>query len=391
MPLLTSRGLAVTLSAAATLVAGLVTGSPALVVLGTAFGALVAGAALSLWVGGSPSAVRAHVDLPPAPLLQGAAATASLRFAVAVAVAVSGSRTSGPLLVEDPARAWVGDGSTRGVAQAADAGGVEPVGRDGPWRIVRLGRLCRVPPAGEASTVDVDVPTGRRGLRVLRPCPVWRADGLSLLVRRAGTTPPVPVLVCPRPVPVPVPGRRGAATATPLPVTAATSPSTAPVRQGDEGDEWTGLRAYVPGDRLAAVYWPHSVRRGELSVRAMSAASPDRLTVVVDLSTTAPAADVDSVVGVAAGMGVAALRQGRAVAVGAWRGGSTCRVASASTAAELLALLALVETMGGGWRTAAALGDADLDGVVVVFSRDGEVCVRGGLAPAAGSPSAGAT
>lgn len=377
MPQLTSRGVAVALFALAALASGLVTSTDPLVVLGAAAGALVVGAIISVCLGHDSPTVAARAELPPGPLLAQAAATVGLRFET------TQTRASGPLLVDDPARAWVRASAERKTTVHQS----QPAWRGAPRPIVRIGRLRRVRPVtGGASTMAIGVPTGRRGLVALVPCRIWRADGLWLCVRRVGATPSVPMLVCPSPIDVLGSDLSREVGAPEFAWSAPSSPAAADVatrrtqRTGD-GDQWTGLRDYVPGDRLAAVHWPLSLRRGRLLAREMSSGSVGQVMVVVDLSRNAVPADVDRVASWAAGIGVAALGRGRSVAVGVWRGGSTCRVVVPETVTELLSVLALVETMEERWRAARTVGAEEVDGGIVISAQNGEVCCRTSLVP----------
>lgn len=378
MPQLTSRGLAVALFGVAALTVGLVTSTAPLVVLGAGAAALVVAAVTSRCLGDESSAVGTRVELPPGPLLQRAAATLGLSFEI--------PRTSatGPLLIDDPARAWV----RKRVGHKTVGGDGGSAWRSGPRSIVRIGRLRRVPQAtGEASTMAVGVPTGRRGLATFGPCRLWRADWLQLCVRRVGATPSVPVLVCPNPTDVLGSNLSRELGASDVEWSAPSSPVAAdeaarPTQRTGDGDQWHGLRDHVPGDRLATVHWPLSLRRGRLLAREMSSGSADQVMVVVDLSTHAAPTDVDRVASAAAAIGVAHLRQGRSVAVGLWRGGSCCRVAAPETVTELLSLLALVETMEGRWQASSTLGAQEVDGGIVLFTEHGELCWRHVLAPA---------
>lgn len=241
----------------------------------------------------------------------------------------------------------------------------------------------------------IGVPTEYRGLVVLGPCRIWRADGLWLCVRRVGATPSVPMLVCPSPIDVPrrdLPHGVGApelAWSAPSPSSAADVATRRTKRTG-EGDQWSGLRDYVPGDRLAAVHWPLSLRRGRLLVREMSSSCDDPLVAVVDLSRDAVPTDVDLAASWAAGIGVAALRRGRSVAVGMWRGGSTCRVVASETLTELLSVLALVETMEERCPAPCTLGAEEVDGGIVISAHNGEVCCRTSLVAVANGATEGA-
>ena len=88
--------------------------------------------------------------------------------------------------------------------------------------------------------------------------------------------------------------------------TANRSPVSPRPRRDNFGD-FSGIRDYVPGDRLRLLCWPALARTGELMVRDFDDSGPHRVHVVADVRALNGAAGCESVLATAAGVGLAAL------------------------------------------------------------------------------------
>lgn len=331
--LVTTRGLLAAATAVGSLAAGLALGSPGLVALAAAIGAVLAAGIVTVLVHRRPSSSSCRVVVPAGIVYVHDDAT------VSVTVGGAGGRTLERVRVE----AEIG----------SDGGGVEAGWREiGRLGVARLSRLHPVGPlAGGASGVAIRVPTARRGILGLAPPRLWRADALGLVARAAGAGPGAAVVVCPRPVPVaggPVAARAGTTRHT----------------FGDAGSDGdrVGVRPYVPGERGSLVHWPTSARRGRLMVREDEDAGPRWLGILCDVrAPVSEAGALEDVVSLAAGVGLDAIGAGWGVVVGLVDDHGARTVAAVTGPAALLARLAALEPAerrtGTGTGT-GALGDA---------------------------------
>ncbi len=141
---------------------------------------------------------------------------------------------------------------------------------DGRWRRARSlpppgwagpRRRTVLAPAGRAVAALGDrftAPTDRRGILVLAPLRVWVHDPLALFGAPVATTGPAVVVVHPVPHPPPEPVAH---------------------RAMEGGGELTGLRPYIPGDRLHRIHWPALALYDQLLVRHFDAEAGRRLVV----------------------------------------------------------------------------------------------------------------
>ena len=103
------------------------------------------------------------------------------------------------------------------------------------------------------------VPTERRGRIEIGPMKALVTDPFGLASSVRTTAPDTMLLVLPRVdviIPPPQPGG-----------TTAHHMDCSPNRIGNNGDEFSSLRAYATGDDLRKVHWPSSARSGDLVVR----------------------------------------------------------------------------------------------------------------------------
>ena len=84
-------------------------------------------------------------------------------------------------------------------------------------------------------------------------------------------------------------------------------------RGNDSLGDFSGIRPYVPGDRLRLLFWPALARRDELMVRDFEDSGSHRVRVVADTRPLIGAAGCESVLATAAGLGLAALERGSLV------------------------------------------------------------------------------
>lgn len=224
--------------------------------------------------------------LPPGEVVAGSA--------VSVGVVVRGvAGWVGDLCVDDPSSRW---GFDETVGHGPARRGLARRGLARRW-LARLPARSLAPLGhhGDRSSWSAmfAFPTVARGPVRLPPLGLWCTDPLRLVVRQVGRTPAVHRLVVPRPATVTFPGHLGST-------------------GGGDAHDLEGLRPYVPGDRLTHVHWPTLARGGVPLVRHFVTEGADRLRLLLDLGD--PAAE-EQVVEVAAGLGVAAARQGAGVDV----------------------------------------------------------------------------
>ncbi|WP_245557796.1 transglutaminaseTgpA domain-containing protein [Deinococcus apachensis] len=160
--------------------------------------------------------------------------------------------------LEPPAEVVAGSDAVFMVRVSSSGPACTAVVRAGPGR-----RAASVPvlvPAGETVTVPLPIPAPVRGLLTLARPGVAALDPLGLW--EAG-----------RPLPAPDP-----LTVFPAPEVNAPPPPPRPISSAGEGagrtrgdDEFSGLRAYVPGDSPRQVSWRHAARMGTLLTRETDA------------------------------------------------------------------------------------------------------------------------
>lgn len=204
--------------------------------------------------------------------------------------------------------------------------------------------------SGEHRFVSLPVPTGSRGLWWWGPAELWCTDPFGLTAWRVATTPAAPVTV------LPVPAALDAADLPPAEPAAggASSAGVGPPAWAGGGDEFSGLRPYVPGDRLTRLHWPALARSDQLVVRHF-VEHQDPLELVID---TRPW-KIEAAVAAAAGIGAAALASGRELSIRTDAGEQLVVSPDRLGRARLLRALALVgSTTGGRVRPGRAGGGA---------------------------------
>lgn len=141
----------------------------------------------------------------------------------------------------------------------------------------------------------------------LRGMRLWSFDTFGLVARQVAVGPSATITVHPVPLLVDVAddvlrGRRDADEGQSVPrlVTAG----------GDTSGDFSGLRPYVPGDRLRLLYWPALARSGELMVRDFEDAGLPRVQVVADVRPLVGELGSERVLATVAGVGLQVLAHG---------------------------------------------------------------------------------
>ena len=246
-------------------------------------------------------------------------------LAVRVTVGSSGGATA-PVWLETPELSWV-------PARAME--GHRPLPSP---TLVR-----RVPPleSGVTATFSSVAPTWSRGVFTLQPLRLWCADSLGLVARLVTSGPRATVTVYPAPTSVDLDedllrGESGAERSETL---------TSVARRGhDTLGDFSGIRPYIPGDRLRLLYWPALARRDELMVRDFEDSGSHRVQVVADLRPSLGASGCESVLATAAGVGLAALARGSVVELSTTAGERIAIGPGPHGALALLRAVAAIET-----------------------------------------------
>jgi Protein of unknown function DUF58 len=149
------------------------------------------------------------------------------------------------------------------------------------------GRSVTAHLAGKGRTLTFETPILHRGLNLIGPTIVRRADFFSLFARTSVRTNSTPLIVWPERI-----GIESAAVRKLL-IDPSRQPRIGVMKPGRpiaafEGD----LRAYVPGDEPRRIHWPSSARTGNLVVRTdASIVSDNRYVLTIDLDTAHHSAD----------------------------------------------------------------------------------------------------
>jgi uncharacterized protein (DUF58 family) len=394
----TSRGAIAIALALALVIAGAVYGVEEFVLLATALGALFVAGFVALWWrwAAANKGLKVEVRIPTAEVIAGSPALAEVR------VRNSGRWPTAPLWTEEPRRRWSlsypglsahreaprlnpGDAFpslTSKSPTTALKGGMTTRRASASWpRLFHvesstLGRPLQIPGLGrgEEIALAVAVPTGSRGLLTLNPLAIWCEDPLRLVAAKVASSPVAHVLVCPQPGPAATNGAKSAGGHGTRPPDASEY-AEAVGMQG--GYEFRMLRPYLPGDRMTRLHWPAFARSGDLVVRDFVEPVSGSLSLLVDLRPSAhQGSSIDAVVARAAGVGLAALRNGEVVELCTSAGERAQVVPGADCQMNLLRLLAVLGPVSApmsaalrwsGFAGEAVWGPASVEGSEVVL------------------------
>jgi uncharacterized protein (DUF58 family) len=325
---ITIRGSALGALGVALLIAGFVYGVEEFVLVAVALAALSASGAGILWwrMYRARRSIRVEIRVPTADVSARQLADAQLH------VFNTGRRSTAPLLVEEPARAWAlsypGLSPHGGLVAPHLEGGQGPPayrktghvpasthgkGPRLPTEARTLGDPVELPGLrpGSQAVVPIRVPTEARGLLTLHPLALWCEDPFRLFGSEVASTPAAHVLVCPMPA---------AATVAPLSFAGGSGTNTHDVgehvrAEGMQGGyEFRSIRPYLPGDRLARLHWPAFARSGELAVRDFVEPVSGCVSLLVDLRPSAHRnQSLEAVISRVAAIGLRALESGEVV------------------------------------------------------------------------------
>jgi uncharacterized protein (DUF58 family) len=245
----TVRGVVVTAVAVAVGLVEVVTARPGLLPFIVLLGLpLVAAPVLVLARGRRARAVQVRMMVVPPLVAVGG------QCELLIHVANDGVTASPPFGLERP-----GDHSRAAYRVAAAPAGLGRLCAVAPSRLIRWGPLGRAQSGSTARTL----PTRQRGTFTIGPLATWVHDPFGLAAQRVAVAPAVTLVVHPV-----------RALSTPPELLAGDAGPLAPSRGGarearhddDPGGELSGLRPYVPGDRLHLLSWPVEARYGTLMV-----------------------------------------------------------------------------------------------------------------------------
>jgi uncharacterized protein (DUF58 family) len=292
---LTTRGVAALGLIPVSALAGALLGAEELVLLAFALCALLLSGLVQSAYRASVARTnwRVGIELPTSE----AAVGGSLEMSVTLAAAGRGGGT--PVRLEDPDQCW------ERVGRAAPAKRARPR-RPSPSHVVR------VPPVESGATAQFRIwgPTAHRGVFTLPGLRLWCFDSFGLIAQRVAVGPGATIVVHPVPAPLELADdvlRADGGTEDNPPQAAASFP-----RRDSFGD-FSGIRDYVPGDRLRLLWWPALARNGDLMVRDFEDSGPHRVHIVADVRALIGESGCERVLATAAAVGLEALAQGSVV------------------------------------------------------------------------------
>ena len=236
---------------------------------------------------------RVGIELPTSE----AAVGGYLEMSVTLAAAGRGGVT--PVRLEDPDQCW------ERVSRVAP-GKRERPRRPSPSHVVRVPRV----ESGATAQFRISGPTEHRGVFALPALRLWCFDSFGLIAQRVAVGPSATIVV--HPVPAPVELRddvlRGDGGPEDNPHLAVSS-----FPQRDSFGDFSGIRDYVPGDRLRLLWWPALARSGDLMVRDFEDSGPHRVHIVADVRALIGESGCERVLATAAAVGLEVLAQGSVV------------------------------------------------------------------------------
>ena len=147
------------------------------------------------------------------------------------------------------------------------------------WR-KRIARGVRVPALGpgERAELRFAIPTAERGVLTVPSLRLWCLDPFELFAYEMVVTTEASIVVVPDPTPP-----RGLVGGVLQPAGRLVwAPPQSGEASGGQGFDLSGLRPYVPGDRLRLLHWPTLARTGELLVRDFEGSGTDAVTLIMD-------------------------------------------------------------------------------------------------------------
>ena len=298
---LTTRGVVALSIAPLSAVAGVLTGAEELVLLSLALLTLVA----TGLVQSAHRAALARGHWQVAAALSSSDVEVGSRATLRVTLDAAPT-TAVPLWLEDPQHSW-----TR--VSRSSRGEPERRALPGPSSAVPVPH----PEGGGGTRIEFPVPTAARGIYAVAGLRLWCFDSFALVAQLVAIGPSATITVYPVPTAVDLGEEmlRGVESTEDSQPASVVSPT-----KGASLGDFSGIRSYVPGDRLRLLYWPALARTGDLMVRDFEDSGPNRVHVVADVRATNGPAGCESVLSTAAGVGLAVLARGSVVELSATSG-----------------------------------------------------------------------
>ena len=262
-----------------------------------------------------------------------------------VTVTNTGPRPCAPMRLECPDEQWQlarpGFRSRPADGHFLEDSRTSKQGRSPRWRR-RFVRGARVPALdiGGSAELEFEIPGDRRGVLTLPSLKLWCVDPFELFAYEMVVTTETSILVVPDPTP-PSAAIRGVLQPAGR---IEWSPPVSGEATGGQGFDLSGLRPYVPGDRLRLLHWPTLARTGELVVRDFEGSGTDAVTVVMDdRAGTVDVAGFEAIVSATAGIGLEASRMGLGLELRTPGGVSLDIQAGSSLSKSILRVLATLD------------------------------------------------
>jgi uncharacterized protein (DUF58 family) len=203
-----------------------------------------------------------------------------------------------------------------------------------------------VPALGPSDQAELtfSIPSNRRGVLSVPSLKIWCLDPFELFAYEMVVTTETSIVVVPRTTP-------------PTAVVGGVlqpagrlewSPPASGEASGGQGFDLSGLRPYLPGDRLRLLHWPTLARTGELLVRDFEGSGTDAITLIMDdRGGIVNARDFESIVSATAGVGAEAARLGLGLELRTPGGVNIDLQAGPHLTKSLLRLLATLDPVSG--------------------------------------------
>jgi hypothetical protein len=352
----TSRGLVLLTVAAGLGVGGRIAGVEEYVLIAVALGVLLAAGPIVLWHRAERAVGTLQIDLRPSSHEIPVGGKARLF----VTVQNNGPRNCAPMRLECPDDEWhLARPGFRSRPSEIHEGGSPNAsqGRRSPgWR-KQFARGSRVPSlgVGERAELDFEIPSNRRGVLTLPSLKLWCTDPFELFAYEMIVTAETSILVVPYAV-APEAAVRGVLQPAGR---IEWSPPVSGEATGGQGFDLSGLRPYVPGDRLRLLHWPTLARTGDLVVRDFEGSGTDAVTVIMDdRAGVVDEAGFEAIVSATAGIGLQAATLGLGLELRTPGGVSLDIQAGSSLSKSILRVLATLDPIESrtGRRPAASYG-----------------------------------
>lgn len=358
----TSRGLMVLTVAAGLGVGGRIAGVEEYVLLAVALGVLLAAGPIVLWHRAERAVGTLRIDLRPSCHEISVGGSAQL----VVSVSNDGPRPCAPMRLGCPDDQWQlsrpGFRSQPSENHGQDARRLPKQGHLPRWRR-QFVRGTRVPALGigESAELGFDIPGDRRGVLTLPSLKLWCVDPFELFAYEMVVTTETSILVVPDPAP---PAAAVSGVLQPA-GRIEWSPPVSGEATGGQGFDLSGLRPYVPGDRLRLLHWPTLARTGELVVRDFEGSGTDAVTVIMDdRAGIVDSEGFEAIVAATAGIGIEAARLGLGLELRTPGGVSLDIQAGSSLSKSILRVLATLDPIQprSGRGSAATYGSVSPQG-----------------------------